>query len=308
VSEHPEVMVEYPVAALAEEITTEGTGRVRGVVTLAGNPVLSTPNSQQLAEALDDLEFMVSIDMYLNETTRHADVILPPPSQLQRGHYDVLLLQFAVRNVANYSEAVLPLDEGQPDEWEIISKLTLVAQGLGVDADPAVADEMMIDGMVRGAVKDDRSPVGGRDADQLLAELAAGARRGTARILDFMLRTGPYGDGFGVDPNGTSLDDLLGNPHGRDFGPLVERLPDILRTPSGKVELDVNDNPSLELDMGKLLADRSLPAATKSGEVAAVVRLGQAPPAGSRSRIGVKLSDNHGRVSERAEVTLEFGQ
>ena len=139
-------MGEYPVAALAEEILEPGEGQVRALVTLAGNPVLSTPNSEQLDEALDDLEFMVSIDMYLNETTRHADVILPPPSQLQRGHYDVLLLQFAVRNVANYSEPVLPLDDGQPDEWEIIAKLTLVAQGLGVDADPAVADDMMIAG------------------------------------------------------------------------------------------------------------------------------------------------------------------
>jgi anaerobic selenocysteine-containing dehydrogenase len=231
------VMGEYPVAVLAEEITTTGDGQVRALVTLAGNPVLSTPNSEQLAGALDELEFMVSIDMYLNETTRHADVILPPPSQLQRGHYDVLLLQFAVRNTANYSEAVLPLDDGQPDEWEIISKLTLVAQGLGIEADPAVADELMIDGMVRGAVADERSPVGGRNPDELLAELAASGRRGPARVLDFMLRTGPYGDGFGVDPNGTSLDDLIGRPHGRDFGPLVERLPDILRTPSGRIEL-----------------------------------------------------------------------
>ncbi|MET0911609.1 MAG: molybdopterin-dependent oxidoreductase, partial [Ilumatobacteraceae bacterium] len=185
VSGYPEVMGEYPVAALAEEITAEGESRIRALVTLAGNPVLSSPNSDQLSGALDELEFMVSIDMYLNETTRHADVILPPPSQLQRGHYDVLLLQFAVRNTANYSEPVLALDDGQPDEWEIISKLTLVAQGLGVDADPALADEMMIDGMVRGAVKDERSPVGGRSADELLAELAADGRRGPARVLDF---------------------------------------------------------------------------------------------------------------------------
>ena len=107
------------------------------MVTFGGNPLRSTPNSEQLADAFDDLEFMVSIDIYLNETTRHADVILPPPSQLQRGHYDLLLLQFAIRNVANYSQPVLPLDDGQPDEWEIISKLTSIAQGLGVDADPA---------------------------------------------------------------------------------------------------------------------------------------------------------------------------
>ncbi len=237
VSGHPEVMGEYPVGVLSEEIETPGDGRIRGLVTLAGNPVLSTPNSERLAGALDQLEFMVSIDLYLNETTRHAHVILPPPSQLQRGHYDLLLLQFAVRNVANYSPPVLPLDEGQPDEWEIISKLTAIAQGLGVDADPAVADDPAIAGLVRSAVKDEYSPVAGRDADELLAELNAAGRRGPERMLDFMLRTGPFGDGFGADPDGTSLDDLLAHPHGRDFGALVPRLPEVLRTPSGRIEL-----------------------------------------------------------------------
>ena len=234
---HPEVMGEYPVGVLSEEIETPGDGQIRGLVTLAGNPVLSTPNSERLAGALDQLDFMVSIDLYLNETTRHADVILPPPSQLQRGHYDVLLLQFAVRNVANYSPPVLPLDDGQPDEWEIISKLTAIVQGLGVDVDPAVVDDMAIAGLVRSAVKDEYSPVAGRDADELLAELNASGRRGPERMLDFMLRTGPFGDGFGVDPDGTSLDDLIANPHGRDFGALVPRLPEVLRTPSGRIEL-----------------------------------------------------------------------
>jgi anaerobic selenocysteine-containing dehydrogenase len=234
---HPEVMGEYPVGVLSEEIETPGDGQIRGLVTLAGNPVLSTPNSERLARALDQLEFMVSIDLYLNETTRHADVILPPPSQLQRGHYDLLLLQFAVRNVANYSPPVLPLDDGQPDEWEIISKLTAIAQGLAVDVDPALADDLAISGLVRSAVKDEYSPVAGRDADELLAELNAAGRRGPERMLDFMLRTGPFGDGFGVDPDGTSLDDLIANPHGRDFGALVPRLPEVLRTPSGRIEL-----------------------------------------------------------------------
>jgi anaerobic selenocysteine-containing dehydrogenase len=237
VSGHPEVMGEYPVGVLSEEIETPGDGQIRGLVTLAGNPVLSTPNSERLAGALDQLDFMVSIDMYLNETTRHADVILPPPSQLQRGHYDLLLLQFAVRNVANYSPPVLPLDEGQPDEWEIIAKLTAIAQGFGVDVDPAVADDLAIGGLVRSAVKDEYSPVAGRDADELLAELNASGRRGPERMLDFMLRTGPFGDGFGVDPDGTSLDDLIAHPHGRDFGALVPRLPEVLRTPSGRIEL-----------------------------------------------------------------------
>jgi anaerobic selenocysteine-containing dehydrogenase len=237
VSGHPEVMGEYPVSVLAEEILTPGDGRIRALVTLAGNPVLSTPNSDQLARAFDDLEFMVSIDIYLNETTRHADVVLPPPSQLQRSHYDLLLLQFAVRNVANYSPPVLPLDDGQPDEWEIIAKLTAIAQGMGSEADPAVADDLAIESLVRGAVKDEFSPVAGRDPDELLAELAASGRRGPERMLDFMLRTGPFGDAFGADPHGTSLDDLLAHPHGRDFGALEPRIPEILRTPSGMVEL-----------------------------------------------------------------------
>ncbi len=237
VSGHPEVMGEYPVAALAEEITTPGDGQVRALVTVAGNPVLSTPNSDRLAAALDQLDFMVSVDMYLNETTRHADVILPVPSQLQRSHYDLLLLQFAVRDVANYSPPVLPLDEGQPDEWEIIAKLTLIAQGMGVDADPAVADDLAIGALVAAAVDDEHSPIGGRDGGEILAELTASGRRGPERMLDLMLRTGPFGDAFGDRPDGTGFDELAGLPHGKDFGPLRPRLPEILRTPSGMIEL-----------------------------------------------------------------------
>lgn len=249
VSGHPEVMGEYPAAALAEEITTPGDGQVRGLITVAGNPVLSTPNSNQLDAALDDLEFMVSVDIYLNETTRHADVILPPPSQLQRGHYDVLLLQFAVRNVANYSEPVLPLDEGQPDEWELLAKLALILQGHGVGGDPATVDQQMVDSVVRHAVADPSSPVHGRDPDEILDALAGEA--GPARLLDLMLQTGPYGAAFGTHPEGVSLARLRANPHGIDFGPLVPRLPEILRTPSGKIELAP---PELLADMVRLEA------------------------------------------------------
>jgi anaerobic selenocysteine-containing dehydrogenase len=236
VAGHPEVMGEYPAGALAEEILTPGDGRLRALVTLAGNPVLSTPNGDQLVTALDDLEFMVSIDLYLNETTRHADVILPVPSQLQRSHYDLLLMQFAVRNVANYSEPVLPLDPGQPDEWEIIAKLTMVAQGLGVDADPAVVDDLSVSALIGSAVKDESSVLFGRDPAELLAEVSASGRVGPERTLDVMLRSGPFGDGFGVR-EGTSLDDLMARPHGRDFGALVPRIPEVLRTPSGRIEV-----------------------------------------------------------------------
>ncbi|MFZ4719375.1 MAG: molybdopterin oxidoreductase family protein [Ilumatobacteraceae bacterium] len=245
----PEVMGEYPAAALAEEITDAGDDRIRALVTVAGNPVLSTPHSAQLDEALAHLDFMVSVDIYLNETTKHADVILPSPSQLQKDHYDVALLQFAVRNVANYSEAVLPLDDDQPDEWEILAKLGLVASGLGADADPAIADDMAVRNLLESAVKDPGSPAHGRDVDELLDSLSD--RRGTARLLDVMLQTGPFGAGFGANPGGASIDLLRANPHGVDFGPLQPRLPDILRTPSGMIELD---HPVLMADLERLAA------------------------------------------------------
>jgi anaerobic selenocysteine-containing dehydrogenase len=249
VSGHPEVMGEYPVGALAEEITTPGDGQVRALVTLAGNPVLSTPNSVQLAAALDELDFMVSIDLYLNETTRHADVVLPVPSQLQRSHYDLLLLQFAVRNVANYSPPVLPLDDGTPDEWEVIAKVALIAQGLGADADPAIVDDLAIAGLARSACGDPASPVHGRDPDELVSIVSAGGRRGPERMLDLMLRTGPFGEGFGANPGGASLDLLLAHPHGVDFGALEPRLPEVLRTPSGRIELGAA---ALVGDLGRL--------------------------------------------------------
>jgi anaerobic selenocysteine-containing dehydrogenase len=233
----PEVMGEYPVAALADEILEPGDGQVRAVITIAGNPVLSTPDSAKLDRALADLDFMVSVDMYLNETTRHADVILPPPSQLQRSHYDVLLLQFAVRNVANYSAAALPLDSGQPDEWEVLAKLAMLLQGAPLDADPADQDRAVISAMVRHGVGDEHSPVFGRDPDEILEQLEADGRRGPERILDFMIRTGPFGDAFGASPSGATLQLLIDNEHGVDFGPLQPRLPDILRTPNGRIQL-----------------------------------------------------------------------
>jgi anaerobic selenocysteine-containing dehydrogenase len=230
-----ETMGELPAACLAEEIDTPGEGQIRAMVVVGGNPVLSTPNAGRLDAALAGLEFMVAVDPYVNETTRHADVILPVPTALQRPHYDLALLQVAVRNVANYSPAVLPLDEGQPDEWHVLARLALVVQGFGADADPAMVDDLVLRTLVEGAVGDETSPVAGRDVDDLVALL--GERTGPARIVDFMLRTGPYGDGFGARSGGLTLDVLLDHPHGVDLGALEPRLPDVLRTPSGMVEL-----------------------------------------------------------------------
>jgi anaerobic selenocysteine-containing dehydrogenase len=231
----PETLGELPVACLAEEIDTPGEGQVRALVTVAGNPVLSTPNASRLDAALATLDFYVAVDPYVNETTRHADVILPVPTALQKGHYDLALLQLGLRNVANYSPPVLPMDEGQMDEWRILARLALIFQGMGAGADPALVDDLVVGTLVAAAVGDETSLIAGRDADEIMAAL--GDRTGPERLIDLMLRTGPYGDGFGAEPGGLSLDVLLDNPHGVDLGPLEPRLPDVLRTPTGMVEL-----------------------------------------------------------------------
>ena len=239
VAKRPESFGEFPVSALAEEIETPGDGQVRALMTVAGNPVSSNPNSTRLDAALASLEFMVSVDPYVNETTRHADVILPPPSALQKSHYDLALLNFAVRNVANYSPASLPLDVdrsgAQPAEWEILLRLTAIVSGLGAQADIGPLDDLVAHTVATGAVRDECGPVAGRTAEDVLTEVAG--RRGPERVLDLMLRTGPYGDGFGVDPDGLTLAALEASPHGVDLGPLdAERIPGLLRTPSGKIE------------------------------------------------------------------------
>ncbi|HRH46336.1 MAG TPA: molybdopterin-dependent oxidoreductase, partial [Pyrinomonadaceae bacterium] len=119
----PEFMSELPVSALAEEILTDGEGQIKALVTSCGNPVLSTPNGSQLDKALEKLEFMVSIDFYINETTRHADIILPPASNLESSHYDIIFNTFAVRNTTKYSEPLFAKGDGTKYDWEIFQEL-----------------------------------------------------------------------------------------------------------------------------------------------------------------------------------------
>jgi anaerobic selenocysteine-containing dehydrogenase len=234
VSGYPEALSEMPAAALAEEIDTPGDGQIKAMITIAGNPVLSAPDGDRLDRALDGVEFMVSIDPYLNETTRHADVILPPPPPSRSGHYDFALNNLAVRNNARYSSPVLPLD-GRPDEPEMLSRLALILYGLGYDGDPALVDEQVIAATLTKETADANSPVAGRAVDELTALLSAGP--GYERRLDMMLRLGPYGDAFGAKPDGLTLERLKAAPHGIDLGPLQPRLPEVLKTRSGRIEL-----------------------------------------------------------------------
>ncbi|MFC7050827.1 molybdopterin-dependent oxidoreductase [Emcibacter nanhaiensis] len=194
----PEACSELPVSELATEILTPGDGQIRGLITTAGNPVLSTPNGRKLDDALEQLDFMVSIDLYLNETTRHADIILPPTAPLEHDHYDISFLALAVRNVTRYSEAVFDKPEGTLHEWEIFDQLTR-----------------------RMTAKMD-APVTTRS-------------RAPARMVNLSLAYGPYGKRRRAEA-GLSLKKLQNSPHGIDLGPLKPGLLKKLRTRGQKID------------------------------------------------------------------------
>ncbi len=227
----PEFGNELPVAALAEEILTDGPGQVRALITVAGNPVLSTPNGRQMDRAFAELEFMVSLDPYINETTRHAHLVLPPTSPLEHGHYDVALAGFAVRNVAKYAPALFPPPDGSRHDHEILAELALrLRTRPGLERNLAAA---------RGMVT---------------------RRLGPDGAIDWMLRTGRYGQedrgalgllarlpGFAAmrrqleasdrRPQGLGVARLRASPHGVDLGPLEPCLSRRLATPDRRIQL-----------------------------------------------------------------------
>ncbi len=250
----PEAFGEVPVACLAEEITEPGEGRIRALVTVAGNPLVSTPNVGRLGVAFDELELLISIDCYLNETSSRADVVLPVLSPLERSHYDLAFYQLSVRNIANFSPPVLPPHPGIEPEWRTMLRLAGLFAGAGPDVDVDAFDDMVALEVARRETVTEGSPAEGMDPAEVVAAL--GERRGPERVLDLMLRCGPYGAGIAGRPgrgNGTalSLDELEQHPHGIDLGPLEPRLPDVLRTASGKIELCP---PAIVADLERLAA------------------------------------------------------
>jgi anaerobic selenocysteine-containing dehydrogenase len=220
-----EVLGQVPVSCMVEEIATPGEGQLKALITIAGNPVLSSPGGDKLDEALPMLEAMISVDNWLNETTRHADVILPGLSPLEQPHHDDLVLQFAIRSFANYSAPVFDPGE-RPHEWEILIRLTGLCTGTPAeDVDVAAIDDGFFDYLaftqgLDGAVLRERYRHGGPE-----------------RMLDLTLRTGPFGDRYGDNPGGLTLDLLKANPNGIDFGPMVPQLPGILGTADKKIRL-----------------------------------------------------------------------
>ena len=217
----PEFGGELPVSALAEEILTPGDGQIRALITIAGNPVLSTPNGRQLEQALGQLDFMVSFDYYRNETTRFADYILPPTSALEHDHYDIIFHHFAVRNTARYNPAIFPKPDGAMHDWEVFSALgRRLRQRLQPDAGRPLMKRL-----------------GARMKDAVMQRMAP------HRLLDLALRNGPYGKG---SEHRLSLSALKAAPHGVDLGPLQSTLPKRLFT-RDKTITCLNDDLRAEL-------------------------------------------------------------
>ncbi|MBL0214529.1 MAG: molybdopterin-dependent oxidoreductase [Myxococcales bacterium] len=249
VASAPEVFGELPMTCLAEEIETPGEGQIRAAIVIAGNPVLSAPNGARIGAALDQLELMISLDIYLNETSRHADVILPGFSSLAEPHFDVAFPQLAWRNTARYSPAALEPPAGHPAEWQMLVRLIGIVKGRGAAVDvAALDDELAAEDVARAA---------GPAAPMVLAQVSQW--RGPDRLLELALRSGPYGDRFGMIPDGLTLAKLVAAPAGIDLGELAPRIPELLRTPSGKVELAP---PALIADLARARADldRAVPA------------------------------------------------
>jgi anaerobic selenocysteine-containing dehydrogenase len=227
----PEFAGELPVAAFAEEIDSAGEQRVRALVTIAGNPVLSTPNGARLAKAIEGLDFMVSVDIYQNETTRLADVILPTTSPLERNNYDLVFHAFSVRNHAKWSPQALPKPDGAKHGWEILLEIAARVNG----AKPEQLDELMFAGLLGSTVG--KPGTACEHVSEADARAKLGAEPGPERLVDLMLRAGPYGDRFDDAASGLSLAKLTAAEHGVDLGPLASRLPAMLATESRAVEL-----------------------------------------------------------------------
>lgn len=228
VSGAPEVGGEIPVSVMAEEMETPGEGQIKALVTVAGNPVVAIPESERVDKALDKLEFMVSVDFYINETTRHADVILPPASPLSHGHYDFVFHGLSVRNGAIYSPPVFDKGENEKDKWEILAQLALIAEGKTPETKPEILAESMVNDMADATIKAIGGETSGVTREMLTDQLTGST--GPERILDFLLKVGPYGDGFGMKPGGLSLKKLIEYPHGIDLGSLEPRLESIIST------------------------------------------------------------------------------
>ena len=220
----PAVLGQFPASCLAEEIDTPGDGQIKGLLTFAANPALSAPDSSRLADALPMLECMVSLDNYINETTRHAHVILPSPSTLESAHFDMWSWVFCLTSGGHYSPPLMPMPDDRPDHWRIVAHVGGIIGGQGrVDADA------LDDGYFAALAA-------GRGVDPAIATSAL-PERGPERILDLAIRTGPFGAGIDGQGNGLTLESFRDKPNGLIVDRATSRAHEGFATASGKIEM-----------------------------------------------------------------------
>jgi anaerobic selenocysteine-containing dehydrogenase len=224
----PEVFGEFPAACLAEEIASPGPERLRGLLVVAGNPARSIPNSPAVEAALQQLDALICLDAYVNETARFAHVVLPAAPPLTRSHFDMMLTNYTVRNVANFSPPVRPLRETDMPEWKVLLRL---ARTISPDIGPSESeiDAGMRRRLIMAVSSDLQIPV-----EEIEGRLWAAD--GPEGLLELRIRSGPFGDQFGRRP-GLTLEGLARNRHTTDLGPLRSRLDEVIRTPSAVIEL-----------------------------------------------------------------------
>jgi anaerobic selenocysteine-containing dehydrogenase len=232
VSGQPEVEGLIPSSAMGEEMLTPGPGQVRAMITLMTNPLRSAANSDQLERAFRGLDFFVAIDFYINETTRHAHLILPTPAPSEQSGYEVALYLLSVRNVAKWSWPVVPVGPDRPETWQVFSAIGARLLGMGHLPEQAI-DDFVFRQFAGPAIANGRWE--GLTVDEIMEKVDG--KIGPPRIIDLLLRVGPHGDGFGRNPGGLTLARLQESPHGIDLGPLEARLAEVIDTASGAIEL-----------------------------------------------------------------------
>ncbi len=244
VSGYPELLGQLPAACLAEEMEQPGPGQIRALISVAGNPVASNPDSARLARAIDGLEFRLAIDIYLTETSARADVVLPGTSPFEDGHYDSFLGGMSWRNTARYSPPLFPVQD-RPDEWRLMLGVAYAARAgrCASDAELDAFEEETVAGLAEAWRHAPGSPIADRDLPAIMA--AIGPRRGVERILDLGIRAGRWGDHFGrrafrvepgVEPSGLTLARLIEHPDSIDLGPLEPGLARVVGHPDGHLD------------------------------------------------------------------------
>jgi anaerobic selenocysteine-containing dehydrogenase len=333
----PELFGQLPIGCLAEDIDggadpagdpDPDKGRIRALLTIAGNPAVSAPGAARLTRALPRLDAMISVDNWLNETTRHAHVVLPGHSPLEQAHADDLYWIYAAESCLKWNDPVLPPDPQRPAEWEILVRLAGSLLGTPVpEVDVAGTDDLYVAGMVATMAATPGNPLSGRDPDAVMAALPG---HGPERLADLGIRLGPWGEAFGERPGGLTLDEVRRHPDGLHLaGPEGGRLEESVTTPSGTVELVrsmiTDDVPRLlarldRHDDGLVLVSRrhlrsnnswlhNVPALTKGRDLCTLmIHPHDALAAGVGDGERARITTSEGEVVVPVEVTEEMSQ